>query len=116
MGFKAQMPFNVAMVLLTATESNVQGVTKKTYQAVKDGKSFFGSFRTFGGTESRSDDVVTLIDTAIINCWYDPDIKAECAVYICETGQTYDIIGTPEDIEMRHQYMQFKVRKAGGKP
>ena len=75
-GIKAD-PFNVAMVLLTATESNVQGVTKKTYQAVKDGKSFFGSFGLSEGTESRSDD--GLIDTAVINVV--ARTKADCSLY-----------------------------------
>ena len=36
-------------------------------------------------------------------------------IYICETGQAYDVLGDPEDIEMRHQYLQIKVRKVGGK-
>ena len=60
-------------------------------------------------------DVITAIDTAVIDTWYRPDIKANCAVYICETGDIFEIIGRPEDIDFRHQYLKFKVQKVGGK-
>ena len=114
-GFKASAPFTVAMRLRTPTETNKQGVASKTYSALKDSPLFYGSFRTFGGTEGVSNDGLTLIDTATINCWYDPMIKADCRVYIEETAAEYEIIGQPEDIGMRHQYLVFKVRRAGGK-
>ena len=88
---------------------------KKSYSAPEDSALFFGSFRTFGGAENVENGVYTLIDTGTIDTWYRPDIKADCRIYICETEQVYEIISDPEDIDMRHQYLQFKVRKVGGK-
>lgn len=114
--YKPSAPFNVAMKILVPTETVVTGTTKKTFTDPESSAMFFGSFRTFGGTENVRNGVYTLIDTAVINTWYRPDIKANCRIYVCETEQTYEIISDPEDIDMRHQYLQFKVRKFGGKP
>lgn len=113
--YKPATPYNVAMKLLTPIETTAYGAVKKTFTAPEDSELIFGSFRTYGGTENVNNGVYTLIDTASIGTWYRPDIKADCRIYLCDTGQTYEIVSEPEDIDMRHQYMQFKVRKVGGK-
>lgn len=114
--YKPSAPFNVAMKLLTPVTVTEYGAVKKTFTAPETSEQFFGSFKTFGGTENIKDDVYTIVDTALIDTWYRPDIKSDCQIYLCETGQTYDIISDPEDIGFRHQYLQFKVQKIGGKP
>lgn len=114
-GYKPSAPFTVPMKLLVPNTSKVYGVTDKTYSDLQSSELFFGSFRTFGGMESIRDGIYTIIDTAVVDTWYRPDIKADCQIYLCDTGQVYDIISDPEDIDFRHQYLQFKVRKAGGK-
>lgn len=113
--YRPTAPFNVAMKLLIPTSTNTQGVKSKSFTEISKATVFFGSFRTFGGTETTVDDAYTLLDTATIDCWYSPDIKADCRIYVIETAATYEIIGQPEDINMWHQYMRFKVRKVGGK-
>lgn len=116
MAFKPSAPFTVAMKLLIPTsETRIQGAVKKTFTAPEDADVFYGSFRTFGGTENLSNDVYTVINTGSIDTWYRPDIKANCQIYLCETGQIYEIVADPEDVDFRHQYMRIKVRKAGGK-
>lgn len=107
--------FNVAMKLLVPVESYSYGVLTKTYSEPANSETIFGSFKTFGGTENIQDGVFTLIDTAVVNTWYRPDITADCRIYICDTGAIYEIAGEPEDIALRHQYMQFHLRKVGGK-
>lgn len=115
--YKPSAPFNVAMKLLQPIVTSSYGAVQKTYTAPEASQiMFFGSFRTFGGTENLRDNVYTIIDTAVIDTWYRPEIKADCQIYVCESGQIYDIISDPEDIDFRHQYLQFKVRKIGGKP
>lgn len=113
--YKPSAPFNVAMKLLVPNTSVSYGAGKKTFSAPENSELFFGSFRTFGGTEYLRDGIYTTIDTATVDTWYRPDIKADCQIYLCDTGQTYDIVSGPEDIDFRHQYLQFKVRKVGGK-
>ena len=113
--YKPSAPFSVAMKLLVPVTTRVSGATKKTFTAPEDSELFFGSFRTFGGTESMSDGVYTIINTAVIDTWFRPDITADCKIYLCDNEQIYDIVSDPEDIDFRHQYLQFKVKKAGGK-
>lgn len=114
--YKPTAPFNVAMRLLIPTTTMIKGTAVKTFTEPSEAPVFFGSFRTFGGSESTSNDVYTIFNTATIDTWYRPDIKADCRIQICETGEVYDVIGNPEDISMRHQYLQIKVEKVGGKP
>jgi len=113
--YKPSAPFNVPMKLLVPTTERVYGSTKKTFSDPENSELFYGSFRTFGGTENLQDGVYTVIDTAVIDTWYRPDIKADCQIYLCDTEQRYDIVSDPEDIDFRHQYLQFKVKKVGGK-
>ena len=113
--YKPSNQFVVPMKLLVPVINKVQGVTTKTYTMPEASKLFYGSFRTFGGTERIENGVYTLSDTAVIDTWYRPDIKADCRVHLCDSGEEYDIIGTPENIERRNQYLQFKVKKVGGK-
>ena len=114
--YKPSAPFNVAMKLLKPSGERVYGVLDKSFSTPSESDLIFGSFRTFGGTENSRNDVYTIINTAVIDTWYRPDIKADCRIYLCETKQTYEIVSEPEDIDFRHQYMQFKVKKVGGKP
>lgn len=115
--YKASVPFDVPMKLLIPTSSVIKGVTKKTYPDPEDvTEVFFGSFKTYGGTENKSNEVFTVYDTAVVDTWYNPTITSDCKVYICETAEIYDVISRPENIDMRHKYMQFKLQKVGGKP
>ena len=114
MAYKPAIPFNVPMRLLIPTLSDSYGVASKTYPPLTDGILFFGSFRTFGGTESESNGVYTLLDTATVDTWYRPDITADCRVFVTETGKLYEIIGQPENIDMRNQFLKLTLRAVGG--
>ena len=113
--YRPAIPFTVAMKVLAPQYTTVQGVPTKTFPEPKDAPEFFGSFRTFGGSETLRNDVFTVVDTGVIDTWYNPAIKSDCQIYRCETGDRYEVLSTPEDISMRHQFMQFKVKKIGGK-
>lgn len=112
--YKPAMPFNVAMRLLTPTTVIVKGTPKNTYTKPEDSVLFYGSFRTFGGTESNVNEVYSVVDTATIDTWYRPDFKANCRIYVEQTGETYEIKASPENIEMRNQFMQIRVQRLGG--
>ena len=112
--YKISAPFTVAMVLLAPTYGKTYGAENKTFPAVKDGMPFNGNFRTFGGTEREVNGVYSVIDTAIIETWYNPAIKSDCRVVICDSGAVYEIINEPENIELRNQYMKFRVQKIKG--
>lgn len=111
MAYRPNTPFNVPLQLLVPTKTYVKGVLKKQYP--ETGDRIYCSFRTFGGTEHESNSVYSIENTAVIETWYRPDIKADCAVKT-EDGTIYEILGTPEDIEQRHQFLKFKIRAMKG--
>lgn len=113
--YQPNAPFNVAMLLLVPTEEMKKGTVVKTFTE-EGAPTFFGTFRTFGGTEVNDNNVITIMDTATITTWFRPDIKANCRIKVLDTGEVFEIIGTPENIYMRNQFMQFKVQHVGGKP
>lgn len=115
MAYRPAAPFAVPCKLLVPTVDNVRGARVKEYPNPEDVSDvFFCSFRTFGGTERMANDVYTIEDTATLNTWFNPTITADCRVYVCDTDKTYEIVGTPENIDMRNQYMSMKIRAIGG--
>ena len=91
--FKPSVPFNVAMRLLIPTTTTVKGIKKKTFPKPDTAPLIYGSFRTFGGTERTENELFTVVATGYIDTWFRPDIKADCRIYIIETGETYEILG-----------------------
>lgn len=112
--YKPKTPYNVPIKLLIPTEKNVKGTIKKVWPALEDAPMIFGSFRTFGGTEMTNNDVYVVVDTGTVETWYRPDIKSNCRLHFLETGDVYEVVGAPEDIYMRHQYMRMRVQKVKG--
>lgn len=108
--FKPNLPFSVPAELQMVTEQKVKGVLTKTYTSVEGG--IFISFKTYGGTESTSNGVTVIENTGVVQTWYREDIKPDCRLIISDVP--YEIIGTPENINMSNQYLQFKVRAVKG--
>lgn len=109
-GYKPNLPFNVAFFVLHPTIKTIKGVRQKTY--TKENTSYYCSFRTFGGTEREVNDVLVVEDTATLETWFNPTIKADCRIEI--DGKQYEILGTPENISMRNQFLVMKVRAIQG--
>lgn len=115
MSYKPSLPFSVPAHILTPTTTTVKGVVKKTYNNPTENNLFYCSFRTFGGTESSSNGVYSVVDTANIETWFRPDIKANCRIVLAEdSSKVYEVIGEPENIELRNQFIKFKVQRVTG--
>lgn len=110
--YKPSTPFNVPLIVYIPTYEKITGVNKKVYP--KTGFLIYGSFRTFGGTDSNVNGVYSVIDTADVETWFRPDIKSDCMIELAESGAKYEIIGEPENINMRNQYLKFKVQRVKG--
>lgn len=103
-------PFNAVMALYIPDYTTAKGSPKKTYRKLLD---FYCSFRSFGGTEIESNGATVVENTAIIETWYNPDFKSNCRVATPD-GSFFEILGTPENINMRNQYLRFKIREIKG--
>ena len=112
--FKLSAPLNVPLMLLIPRYETVYGVEKKVYPATQDGILIYGNFRTYGGTERDVNGLYSIENTAIIETWFRPDIKSNCRIAVAGTGAVYDILGEPENIAMRNQYLKFKVIEVKG--
>lgn len=110
--FKPSYPYSTAVELLIPTYSKVKGVPVKAFP--KKGVRINCSWKTYGGTETNTNDLYTVIDTANVETWFRPDIKSDCRVRLIETGDVYEIIGKPENIDMRNQFIRFKARAVEG--
>ena len=109
----------IPLVLLTPTYTNVSGVNKKTFPTVLEALQnqnnlFYGSFKTFGGTERDVNGIYSIENTANIETWFRPDITSECRIARTSDGAIFDIINEPENISMRNQFLKFKVRRVKG--
>ena len=106
----AQM--TTATRLQTPTSGKALGVSKKTYADVSG--VVMVNWKSFGGTETTNNGVLSVEDTAQIVCWYRPDIRADCRLVRLSDSAVYEILGEPENIEMRNQFLKFKVRRVKG--
>ncbi len=116
------------VLLIPKAIKQVKGVNKKEYPTIEEALSiknknndsinlFFGSFKTYGGTETREksiNGIYAIEDTANIETWYRPDIKANCRIARANDNAIFEIINEPEDINQRHQFLKFKVRRVKG--
>lgn len=110
--YKPSEPFLVPMYLFAPQIITAKGSSKKVIP--ENGKLFYCSFRSFGGTEKVIDNVLSVEDTAVIETRYRADIKSD-SILKDSNGLVYEIIGTPENISMKNQYLRFKIRaKKGG--
>ena len=113
--FKLAAPFTVPIFLLIPTYTEEASVTKKTFPAATEGILINGNFKTYGGTERDVNGVYSVEDTATVETWFRPDIKADCRIALADDPTAiYEIINQPEDVELRHQYLRFRVRRVKG--
>ena len=113
---KAYRPplYDKPMKLLLPITTTVLGVPKKTFPEPEEGLLFFGSFKTYGGTETTVNGVYSVEDTANIETWFRPDIVSGAKIYVPDNNGIYEIIGEPENLNLRGQRMKFKVRRVKG--
>lgn len=108
--------FSTPMKLLIPVYKKVEGVNYKEYP--DDGPLFWGSFKSYGGTNLKGSesngDILTVVDTANIECFYRPDISSECRIINLTNNGIYDIINNPENMECRNKLLKFKVQRLKG--
>lgn len=109
--YRVTAPLTTPLKLLNPIIEKRNGRIVKIYP--EDGEIIYTSFKSFGGTETVVNGVWTLKDTADIETWYRPDIKSDSR-FLTHEGTVYEVIGTPENIESRNQFLKFKVEAVRG--
>lgn len=112
--YRPEIENPIPLKLLVPEYENKYGVENKKYPSIENGILFFGSFKTYGGTEKTVNGIYSIEDTAKIKCIYRPDIKSDCRIVLPQTNAVYEILGEPENINMRNQFLEFKVRRIKG--
>lgn len=112
--YSPSFPFSVPLVVLKPTIQTISGVRTKVLPDIKDGFLIYGSFKTYGGTDRTVDGLYSVIDTADIETWYRPDITSDCIIALADTGARYEILGEPENINRRNQFLKLKVQRVKG--
>lgn len=100
--------------LQVRVDTMVSGAKEISYVDAPNDPQLFCNFKTYGGTESVNNGLLTIMNTASIVTWYRPDIKANCRLVLLLDNSIWEIISDPENIEMRNQYLMFKVKKVTG--
>lgn len=110
MAWQPNLPYATPAELLNPIgETMVKGVKQKQYG---ESERVYVSFRTFGGTEKTSNGQIVVENTATLETWFRQDITPASRFKI--DGTTYEVLGTPENIGMRNQYLVAKVRAVKG--
>ena len=112
--YKPSKKFDVPMLLyvVTGTE-NKMGVPVKTYDT--EGRLFWGSFASYGGTETQVNGLLSVQDTATVETYFRPDFASSARVALAnDPKKLYEIVGEPENIEQRNHYCKFKVTRVKG--
>lgn len=91
----------------------VSGAAEVEYQEADD-PIMFCNFKTYGGTESVVNGQIVNIATATITSWYRQDVQSPDRLILLSDNSVWEIIGEPENYEMRGQYMQLRVKKISG--
>ncbi len=117
--YKANEPYTTTMYLLKPTIKMSKGTSQKTFQKCADAAVINCLFKTFGGTvktsgsENDINGIISVVDTAIVETWYNPDITSECRLALDDNNQ-YEILGNPENISMRNKTMKIRLKKIAG--
>lgn len=114
MAYRPQQPFTTPLLLLIPTYTTVAGVRTKNFPAIDQGILFFGSFKSYGGTERDINGIYSIEDTANVETWFRPEITSGCRIALAGSQAVYDILGDPENIDMRNQFLKFKVSRVKG--
>lgn len=110
--FNPSYPYTTPIELLIPTYTTQKGVKVKVFPDI--GIRINCSFKTYTGTETTVNDVLTVVDTAVVETWYRPDIRPDCRIKVLSTGDVYEVFGKPENIDMRNQFIKFRVRGLEG--
>lgn len=106
-------PFNVRYRLLKPVYERINGVMQVSYDMDSEPEYIFCSVRSYGGTERTINGEWSIRDTLTVQTYYRPDITAQSAI-MDESGAIWRMLNTPENVDMKNKFLQFKVERVKG--
>ena len=91
------------------TYSEVNGRSFKNYNVVGNLR---GKFKLKGTSEKNANGLTVVNTTTTYTTWYKSDLAANDILII--GGVEYEIIGEPENVEMRGRYTILNLERTGG--
>lgn len=110
MAYKISNTFNTPVAILKPEMGKKNGVS---YKIFTESEPIFVSFKSYGGTEKVIDDVYVIEDTAVLETWFNPDIKNDCNIKLLSDGSIWEILNV-ENIEMKNHFSRIKIRRVKG--
>ena len=101
--------FTTQAVHKKATKNKVNGRTVKTYKEVGTVR---GKFKQKGTAETNANGLTLINEKTTFTTWYKADLAAADILTI--NGVDFEIIGTPENVEMRSRYAVITLERIGG--
>ena len=92
-----------------ATSQVVNGRTSKGYTEVG---TIRGKFKQKGTAETNANGLTVVNEKTTFITWYKADIKATDILTI--GGVDFEIVGSPENVEMRSRYMVLTLERISG--
>lgn len=105
--------FTTAVKLQKRIVTKVSGALEFTYVDAAD-PILNCNFKTYGGTETVVNGSLVILNTATLVTWYRQDIQAADRILLLQENSLWEVLGEPENIDMRNQYLIVKIRKISG--
>lgn len=107
-------PANIREFVTTAVHKKSVETTRngRTSKTVKVIGTVRGKFKQKGTTEKSANGLTVVADQTTYTTWYKADYEAKDILTI--GGIDYEIIGTPENVEMRNRYSVLNLERIGG--
>lgn len=92
-----------------ATSETEEGRTQSVYKEVGIVR---GKFKQKGTAETQANGLTIVNDKTTFITWYKADFKAADILTI--NGADFEIVGTPENVEMRNRYSVITLERISG--
>lgn len=92
-----------------ATSKTVDGRTIKEFAIIGNAR---GKFKQKGTAETNANGLTVINEKTTFTTWYKADFAAADILEI--NGVDYEIIGNPENVEMRNRYSILTLERIGG--
>lgn len=92
-----------------ATSETVNGRTRKTYTVAGTVR---GKFKQKGTAETTANGLTVINEKTTFITWFKADFEAKDILTI--NGADFEIIGTPENVEMRNRYSVITLERIDG--